>query len=122
MKGSRTGFIIQLVELVVVVASAVGAWKSFIKAGLPGWACLVPIYNVYLVWQMSGRPILWFILLFVPFVNIIPMIDVAKAYGQGTGIGVAMAFGVGWLIVGFGDATYQGKKIDTAVAVPASKP
>ena len=118
------GTLFSLIFLAICVALIAGSWKAFVKAGLPGWAAIVPIYNMYLMWQMTGKPILWFILLFVPFANlvfgILLMIEVAKAYGKGPGVGILLLFGVGWLILGFGDATYQGKPIQQGI--PTSIP
>jgi hypothetical protein len=114
------GLLFMLIYFAVIFAVVAGVWKAFVKAGLPGWACLVPIYNAYLIWQMTNKPIVYFILLFVPFASILPMIEVAKAYGKGTGMGIALAFGIGWPIIGFGNAVYQGKKVDMNVNVPAA--
>lgn len=38
----------------------VGLWKMFVKAGQPGWAALVPVYNLYVLLQIVGLPIHWF--------------------------------------------------------------
>jgi len=45
-------------------------WKMFVKAGEPGWAAIVPIYNLYTMLKIGGKPGWWIILYFVPFVNI----------------------------------------------------
>jgi hypothetical protein len=37
-----------------------GLWKMFVKAGQPGWAALVPFYNVYVLVQIVGLPVVWF--------------------------------------------------------------
>ena len=52
------GFILPVVYLAFLVALCMGGWKAFVKAGLPGWAFLVPYYNIYLMWQMTDKPIL----------------------------------------------------------------
>ncbi len=49
-------------------------WKLFVKAGEPGWASLVPIYNAVVLMQISGKPGWWVILMFVPFANIVVII------------------------------------------------
>ena len=100
--------------LAVYVLLAVAAWKLFVKAGRPGWAAIIPIYNIVVMLEIIGRPIWWVILFFIPLVNIvmaiIVSIDVAKAFGKGSGFGIGL-----WLlpevfypILGFGDAQYQG--------------
>lgn len=106
--------ILLVVYLAIFVLVIAGFWKVFEKAGHPGWAAIVPIYNIYILTQIAGRPWWWLLLCFIPFVNFIILaiisIDVAKAFGKGTGFGVGL-----WLlgaifypILGFGDAQYQG--------------
>ena len=88
----------------------------FTKAGRPGWGAIIPFYNIYLICKVSGRPGWWLILFFIPLVNIvvalIVMIDLAKAFGKGTGFGVGMFFlnFIFYPILGFGSATYSGEK------------
>ena len=89
-------------------------WKVFSKAGQPGWAAFVPIYNVVVLMQIVGRPGWWFFLFCIPFVNaivgIIVILDLAKSYGKDN------AFAAGLIILGpiflpilaFGSAEYQG--------------
>lgn len=105
-----TTIIALLVGLVLIVAM----WKVFTKAGQPGWASIIPIYNVYIWCKIVGRPGWWVILLFIPFVNfiilIILSIDMAKSFGKGVGFGLGLAFlgFIFWPILGFGSAQYQG--------------
>lgn len=107
-----------IVLLVFVVLTVVGNWKVFEKAGKPGWAAIVPIYNTVVLYQVSGlNP--WLLLLYlVPFVNYIAMFvlsimlagKLAKAFGKGTGFAVGIFFlqPVFTLILGFGDSKYEG--------------
>jgi len=103
--------LIGLAFLVVIIA---GVWKVFTKAGQPGWACLVPIYNVIVLLKIVGKPLWWLVLLFIPLVNLIVsilvMIELAKKFGKGTGFALGLVF-LGFIffpILGFGDARYQG--------------
>jgi hypothetical protein len=101
--------------LVVAVIGIVAMWKVYVKAGKPGWAAIIPIYNIIVMLQIVGRPVWWIILLFIPIVNIVVQLiislDMAKAFGKSDLFGV---FGlwlfsiVGYLILGFGDAKYVG--------------
>ena len=100
--------------LAIVVLIIAGFWKVFVKAGHPGWAAIIPIYNLYIMLKIAGRPGWWLLLFIVPVVNfviaIIVAIDIAKSFGKGTGFGVGLAFlgPIFYPILGFGDATYQG--------------
>jgi hypothetical protein len=109
--GSPAGLIVGLLIAVIVIA---GMWKIFTKAGQPGWACLIPIYNIYVLCQIVGRPGWWVILMFIPFVNfiigIILCIDLAKSFGKGVGFGLGLIFlsFIFYPILGFGSAQYVG--------------
>lgn len=108
------GSVILIVFLLIVVGIIAGTWKAFEKAGEPGWAALVPIYNLYVTVKISGNEWWWLLLFFVPLVNIVAFfkipIDVAKQFGQGIGFGLGLVFlsAIFWPLLGFGDYSYQG--------------
>jgi len=113
--GSRgPGMGVLLVELAVVVVVVAGCWKVFEKAGKPGWAAIVPIYNLIVLLQIVDKPIWWIILFFIPIVGlvvaILVCIELARRFGKGVGFGLGLAI-LGFIffpILGFGDAKYQG--------------
>ena len=103
-----------LIMIPVAVFVIAGMWKVFTKAGQPGWASIVPIYNMIVMLEIAGKPLWWFVLMLIPFVNIvifiIVMIELAKNFGKGAGFGLGLAF-LGFIffpILGFGDARYKG--------------
>jgi len=106
--------VLMLFWLAVIVVMIAGMWKVFAKAGKPGWAAIVPIYNTIVMLEIVGRPIWWIVLLFIPFVNfvvwIIIALDLAKSYARSTGFGLGLIFlpFIFYLILGFGPATYVG--------------
>jgi hypothetical protein len=109
------GSVMLIVFLAIAGVFLVGFWKVFEKAGQPGWACLVPFYNAYILLKIAGRPGWWLILFLIPLVNIaialLVAIDIAKAFGQGAGFGVVLLFllsGIGYLVLGFGNYRYVG--------------
>jgi uncharacterized membrane protein YoaK (UPF0700 family) len=103
-----------LVALAVMVLVFVSLWKIFEKAGKPGWAGIVPIYNAIVLLEIVGRPLWWFILLLVPcvgfVVGILLCIDLAKAFGRSPayGIGLALLSFIFFPMLAFSDARYVG--------------
>ena len=103
-----------IVGLLIALLVIVAMWKVFTKAGQPGWASIIPIYNLYVWCKIVGRPWWWILLMLIPLVNfiilIILCIDMAKSFGKGAGFGIGLALlGVIFFpILGFGSAKYQG--------------
>ena len=98
---------------IVLILLIAAIWKTFSKAGQPGWAAIIPIYNVYVMCKVAGRPGWWLILFLIPIVNfviaIILNIDIAKRFGKGVGFAIGMILlpFIFWPILGFGSAQYQ---------------
>lgn len=92
----------------------VGMWKTFEKAAQPGWAAIIPIYNVYILLKIVGREWWWLLLMLIPVVNIIVWLvlslDVAKSFDRSTLFGLFIFFfnGLAYIVLGFGDAQYYG--------------
>jgi len=104
------GSLIALIILALLVASL---WKIYEKAGKPGWAALVPIYNIIVLLEIVQKPIWWIVLFFVPVVNLVVifilLVELARKFGQGVGFAVGLFF-LGFIfypILGFGDAVYN---------------
>ncbi|SMC69377.1 DUF5684 domain-containing protein [Lentzea albidocapillata] len=104
-----------IISLVIVVAAIVVMWKTFAKAGQPGWAAIIPIYNLYVMTQIGGRPAWWTVLLLIPGVNVVVLailsIDIAKSFGKDAVFGIVglwLFSIVGYAILGFGNAQYRG--------------
>ena len=110
-----------IIELAIIALMFVSLWKIFEKAKHPGWEGIVPIYNMYILTQIVGLPILWFILCLVPCVNIVAsvmiMLALAKAFkkDQGFAIGLILLPIVFLPLLAFSDATYSAP---TPPAVP----
>jgi len=81
---SYTGSIIVFVPIIIL--SLVGIWTLFEKAGRKGWEAIVPVYNIYIMVKLTGRPTWWVLLLLIPVVNFVIWmglaIDFAKSYGK----------------------------------------
>ena len=103
-----------LIWLAIVIVAIAGMWKVFEKAGKPGWAAIIPIYNMFVLNEIAGKEILWFILTLIPCVNIVAIIvicmDVAKNFGKDPiyGVGLALLPMIFFPLLGFSDARYQG--------------
>lgn len=106
--------------LLVMIFLWASIWKVFVKAGQPGWAILIPIYNLYVMTLIAKKPAWWLaIILLVPLVNIVFIImlinAIAKNFGKDSGFTVGLIFLgiVFWPILGFGDAKYIGGETKT---------
>ena len=103
-----------IVYLAFIIVLITSFWKAFEKAGKPGWAAIVPIYNIIVMLEIAGKPTWWIILFLIPIVNIVAAIivniEIAKKFGQGTGFGIGMIFlpFIFWPILGFGSSVFEG--------------
>ncbi len=108
------GLFTLLVYLAPLIVTVAGVWKTFEKAGKPGWAAIVPIYNIIIMLEIVGKPTWWVVLIFVPLVNLVILIilyhQMSLSFGRGVGMTVLLILlpFVGWPMLGFGDAQYQG--------------
>ncbi len=103
-------FVVYLAIVVVVIA---GIWRAFEKAGAPGWAAIIPIYNVYVMVKMADKEGWWVILFLIPLVNLVVGFIVfeviARKFGKTSGfaIGMLLLGFVFWPMLGFGDAEWE---------------
>jgi hypothetical protein len=110
--GGGIGIIGLLISLAFMAFLIACAWKIYTKAGQPGWAAIIPIYNIIVMLKIIGKPWWWIIGLLIPFVNFIVMIllcvGLAKVFGKGIGfaIGLLLLGIIFYPILAFGDATY----------------
>lgn len=95
---------IAIVLLLMFLVTLISMWVVFDKAGEPGWAILVPIYNTMVLARIGGNPEwLGIVCALSPFVPVIGSvlnlilfiylsIGAAKAFGKGTLFGLGLVF------------------------------
>jgi hypothetical protein len=112
MQGIGMGVGIFYILFLILMAASM--WKVFTKAGKPGWAAIVPIYNIIVLLEIVGKPWWWLLLFFIPLVNFVIFImlfnSLSKSFGKGVGFTVGLLF-LGFIfipILGFGSAEYVG--------------
>ena len=125
--GGAGGAVWTLLMLAFYVVVVIGLWKTFVKAGHPGWAAIIPFYNLWIWIKIAGRPASWFwimlvgaLLAWIPIIGWILLIaiwvmslflalDVAKNFGQGTGFGILLWLfsAIMYLVLGFGNYQYK---------------
>jgi hypothetical protein len=103
-----------LIALAVSVITIIGMWKIFVKAGKPGWAAIVPFYNMYILFEITWGEGIKFLFLLIPIANIyfiiVTYIKLAKAFGKtgGFAAGLVLLAPVFVNILGFGPDRYLG--------------
>lgn len=103
-----------LVFGIIAIFMIAAMWKVYSKAGKPGWAVLIPIYNIIVLLEIVGKPWWWFFLMLIPIVNIVILIMVihrlSLSFGKDAGFTVGLIL-LGWIfypILGFGGSKYIG--------------
>ena len=115
MEDYSIGIIGGLFYLAIIIFYIASVWKIFEKAGKPGWAAIVPIYNLIVLLEIVNKPLWWIILLFIPFVNFIIIfviyIELAQLFGKSTlfGVGLVLLSFIFIPVLGFGDAQFKGR-------------
>ncbi len=105
--------VLALLALGTVILVIVAKWKIFEKAGQPGWAAIIPIYNKLIMLRIVGRPDWWIVLVFIPPVNlgvsVLLNIDLAKVFDREEifAVGLILLPFVFYPILAFGDASYS---------------
>ena len=106
------GGVSTLIALLVMGVIFAGLWKIFTKAGKPGWAAIIPIYNYIVLMEIIGKPLWWVIMLLLPCVNfvfgILVYIELAKCFGKDTlyGVFLFLLSPIMIPVLGFSDAQY----------------
>jgi hypothetical protein len=111
--GAGTATAIMVVYFAIIVLMIAAMWKIFTKAGEPGWAAIIPIYNFIILLKIAGKPLWWIVLLLIPFVNLVVLImviwSVAKKFGKGGGFALGMLLlpPIFYPLLAWGDAQYN---------------
>jgi Family of unknown function (DUF5684) len=106
--------LILAVELIAAVMSVMVMWTIYERAGQPGWASLVPIYNMIVLMNVAGRPAWWFLLMGIPIVNLVIWfmicMDLAVAFDRGIpfAAGLFLVPFVFFPLMAFGEPDYVG--------------
>lgn len=108
------GIILMIVLWLSIIAFAiVSQWKVFEKAGQPGWACIIPFYNIIILLKIANKPWWWIFMLFIPIANIVFMImmlhRISLSFGKGAGFTVGLLFLsiIFWGILAFDKSEYK---------------
>ena len=111
-QGPGVGTYIFVIAVSVIMIAAM--WKVFTKAGKPGWAAIIPIYNIIVLLSIAGKPTWWIVLFLIPIVSfvilILTYVGLANRFGKGGGfaVGLVLLSPIFIPILGFGSAQYQG--------------
>ena len=114
LTGAIAAFIgvVWIIAMGMCVLQIIAMWKIFTKANKPGWASIVPIYNIYTLLQIAEVPTWYLLLLIIPVANIYATfkmyIELAHKFGKDTGFGIGLVLlnPVFILVLAFGNATY----------------
>ncbi|WAC41512.1 DUF5684 domain-containing protein [Pedobacter sp. SL55] len=112
LAGLGIGFFIFFFGFFILMIASM--WKTFEKAGQPGWACLIPIYSTYIMIKIVGKPDIWLLWCLIPCVNFVFGIWltnlISKSFGKDEGftVGLILLSFIFWPILGFGSAKYLG--------------
>jgi len=108
-------FAIMLIPgLIISVVLIISHWKIYEKAGKPGWASLIPIYNIIVLLEIIGKPVWWVFLILFPCTTFIFGIWavnlLSKSFGQSEGftVGLVLLGVVFYPVLAFGNYQYLG--------------
>ena len=128
LTGWQAALVAVFVVAIFLLPALISMWMIFRKAGQPGWACLIPLYNIYVLLQVAGKPGVWLIFMFIPFLNLIiailTMVGLANNFGKDAGfaVGLILLPFIFMPILAFGSSEYIGEAGAQPVRVESEKP
>ena len=79
-----------IIFLVFQIIYFLSTWKLFIKAGEKPIYSLIPFYNLIIMMKIIKRPKWWFILLFIPVINLLMtgviIIEILRSFGKNSNL------------------------------------
>lgn len=102
-----------LLYLSIITFVIISMWKVFVKAGQPGWACIVPIYNLIIMLKIANKPWWWIFMFIIPIANLVFAImllhRISLSFGKGGGFTVGLLFLgiIFWGILAFDKSEYK---------------
>jgi hypothetical protein len=111
-----------IIYLAIIAFMIATMWMIYSKAGKPGWAAIIPIYNMIVLLEIVGKPWWWLLLMLIPVVNIVfaalVLHNLSLSFGKGSGFTVGLILlGIIFLpVLAFGDAKYIGTGAQTQEA------
>ncbi|MBL7764835.1 MAG: hypothetical protein JNJ58_01985 [Chitinophagaceae bacterium] len=111
--------IVFILGIVVFIIACM--WKIYEKAGQPGWAAIIPIYNFIILLKIVGKPWWWLLLMLIPIVNYVFIIWtynlLSKSFGKSEGftVGLLLLGIIFFPILAFGSAQYIGPQSKEAL-------
>lgn len=120
--GLIMAYLVFIIPVILIFIAAF--WQLNSKAGQPGWAILIPFYNLYIYTQVIKRPKWWMLLyligaipffgaLGVLFISVIDALRLAKVFGRSTefGVGLILVNIVFISILAFGQSDYDALRV-----------
>ncbi len=110
---AASSFLTFLIGILFALAPVIALWKLFEKAGQPGWAAIIPIFNIIVLLKIAGKPAWWILLCLIPIVNIVILImtyiGLCKNFGKDSMFAVLAFFFpfIFLLLLAFGDDQYN---------------
>ena len=108
------GIIGWILSLAISVFFIICQWKIFVKAGKPGWAAIVPIYNLYVLFEIIYGNGIKFLFLLIPLFNcvvaILYSVRLGQVFGKDTGFILGLIFlpVIFMPMLAFGNSYYNG--------------
>ena len=111
--GMGFGLTALIVPLLIFIIMIAAMWRVFEKAGEAGWKSIIPIYNLYVLVLIAGKPGWWFLIIaLVPLIGLIfyllVCLSLAQKFDKGPIYGVLLCF-FGFImfpLLAFDNSTY----------------
>src|SRR5438876_2699522 len=109
MLAGTIGIVFMLIIFAIAVLEIAALWKIFVRAGYPGWAAVVPIYNYVVLCKIGGKPGWWFLILWLIVPWFMVCIGIARNFGKSTGFGIGLALlaPIFFPLLAWGSTPYQ---------------